>query len=118
ILCDPDHPALADFPTDIHTDWQWWDLNKQSKAIVLDSIGVDPIVRVIDNFVTNRSLGNIFEAKVGNGKLLFTSIDLQTNLENRLVARQLRKSLMDYMQSGAFQPSEALDFAQIDDLRE
>jgi hypothetical protein len=26
ILCDPHHPALADFPTEEHSDWQWADL--------------------------------------------------------------------------------------------
>lgn len=26
ILCDPRHPALAEFPTDRHSDWQWADL--------------------------------------------------------------------------------------------
>ncbi len=30
----------------------------------------DPIVRIIDDWVTNRNLAFIFEAKVGNGKLL------------------------------------------------
>jgi hypothetical protein len=26
ILCDPQNPALAEFPTDNHSDWQWADL--------------------------------------------------------------------------------------------
>ena len=26
ILCDPHHPALAEFPTENHSDWQWADL--------------------------------------------------------------------------------------------
>src|SRR5690606_18685782 len=24
ILCDPQHPALDDFPTDAYSNWQWW----------------------------------------------------------------------------------------------
>ena len=24
ILCDPAHPALAGFPTESHSNWQWW----------------------------------------------------------------------------------------------
>lgn len=106
ILCDPKEPALSTFPTDFHTDWQWWDLNIQSKAIILDELGLEPIVRIIDNFVTNRSLGNIFEARVGEGALLFTSIDLDTNLEERIVAKQLKKSLVDYMKSNSFAPKQ------------
>ncbi len=41
----------------------------------------------------------IFEAKVGKGKLLVSSADLENNLEKRIVARQLRKSILDYMAS-------------------
>ncbi|MDA1044929.1 MAG: beta-galactosidase, partial [Verrucomicrobia bacterium] len=26
ILCDPAHAALADFPTEFHSHWQWWPL--------------------------------------------------------------------------------------------
>ena len=26
LLCDPKHPALAEFPTENHSDWQWADL--------------------------------------------------------------------------------------------
>src|SRR5512137_1839475 len=24
ILCDPKHPALAEFSTEFHNNWQWW----------------------------------------------------------------------------------------------
>ena len=24
ILCDPRHPALANFPTEFNSNWQWW----------------------------------------------------------------------------------------------
>lgn len=118
VLCDPTHPALADFPTDFHSDWQWWDLNIQSKAMILDGLGVDPIVRVVDNFVTNRSLGAVFEAKVGAGQLIMTSIDLATDMNNRLVASQMKKSLMAYMESEDFNPSQELDFSALQKMKE
>lgn len=118
ILCDPSHPALADFPTESHTNWQWWDLNINSKALILDDLEIDPIVRVIDNFVSNRSLGNIFEAKVGEGKLLLTSIDLSKDLNDRIVARQMKNSLLRYMSSDAFNPGQEVSFAQVETLRQ
>ncbi|MEM6395127.1 MAG: sugar-binding domain-containing protein [Bacteroidota bacterium] len=117
ILCNPDHAAFSDFPTDSHTDWQWWDLNIQSKALILDDLNVNPLVRVIDNFVTNRSLGTVFEAKVGSGKLIFSSIDLFTSLEDRHAARQLRHSLESYMASDDFSPKVELEFGQIEGLQ-
>ncbi len=113
ILLDEKHPAFNSFPTSSHTDWQWWDLCINSKSIITDSLQVTPIVRLIDNFVTNHHLANVFEAKVGKGKLVFSSIDLTNKLNERIVARQLRHSLLKYMNSDAFNPSEEL---KMDDL--
>lgn len=110
ILCDPAHPALQQFPTSFHTEWQWWDLCINSKSLIVDSLEVKPIVRVIDNFVTNHHLTNLFEAKVGKGKLIFSSIDIQSDLQNRPVARQLLHSLISYMDSKDFNPEKKADF--------
>ncbi|MBN2165993.1 MAG: hypothetical protein JW717_06935 [Marinilabiliaceae bacterium] len=104
LLLDEKHAAFNDFPTNGYTDWQWWDLCIKSKSIIIDSLNVNPIVRVVDNFVTNRKLASIFEVKVGEGKLVFSSIDLHNNLKERPVARQLRASLLKYMESEAFSP--------------
>lgn len=119
LMVDEKHPAFDSFPTDSHTDWQWWDLCINSKSVITDSLNVSPIVRVIDNFVTNHHLANVFEAKVGKGKLVFSSIDLTSNLNDRPVARQLRHSLLEYMGSEAFNPSttitiEALQKVKLD----
>ena len=106
ILCDPTHKALAHFPTDIHTDWQWWDLNVNSTTLIIDSIqGGTPIVEMIDNFANNRKLASLIEGKVGNGKLMIATFDLVTDLENRPVAKQMLYSLMNYMNSTAFDPN-------------
>ncbi|UZR96857.1 sugar-binding domain-containing protein [Chondrinema litorale] len=113
ILCDTDHPALANFPTEFHSNWQWWDLCINSKSIVLDDVQVDPIVTVVDNFVTNRKLANVFETKIGEGSLVFTSIDLEKNLDDRPVAKQLRKSLVEYMKSDQFTPKQSSSFEDI-----
>jgi hypothetical protein len=117
LLIDPAHPAFTLFPTDFHSDWQWWDLCKNSKTIVTDSLAVDPIITVIDNFFKNRRLGNLFEAKAGKGKMVFSSIDLHTGLESRPVARQLRESLLSYMNSPAFNPKSNLSSGQLLSLR-
>ncbi len=104
LLMDPKHAAFRDFPTDFYSNWQWWDLCKNSKTVILDNLTVDPIVTVIDNFFKNRKLGNVFEARVGKGLLVFSSIDIHTYLENRPVARQLKYSLLNYMTSSDFKP--------------
>jgi len=111
ILCDPKHPALAQFPTEFHSNWQWWDLVTKSGFMILDDFpaGLRPIVQVIDDWNTNRRLGIIFEAKVGRGKLLVTGIDLKNNLNRRPVARQMLRSLLKYMDSSAFAPKSSIN---------
>jgi len=110
ILCDPKNSALAEFPTEYHSNWQWWYLISQSSAMVLDDLPADlkPTVQVIDDWFTARKLGLMFEAKVNGGKLLVCSIDLESNLETNAVARQMRKSVLDYMSSSRFSPRSSI----------
>lgn len=118
ILCDPKHPALADFPTDSHSNWQWWDLNTHSKPIVMDDLpkGLFPIVQVIDDWNTCRKLGLLFEAKVGRGKLMISATDLTSDLRDRPVALQLRRSVLEYMASPKFDPKYEVTTDQVKDL--
>jgi hypothetical protein len=106
LLCDPRHPAFNSFPTAFHSDWQWEDIVKHSRAFVLDSLprALRPIVQVIDDWNTNRKLGLVWECRVGNGKLLVCSGDLARDLDRRPAARQLRASLQNYMGSLGFNP--------------
>ncbi len=118
ILCNPGHPALAAFPTAYHSNWQWWDAMSHSNAIMLDSVsrGLEPIIRVIDDWVTNRSLGLIFECRAGGGKLMVSSIDLLQQQESRPEAQQLLYSLKNYMGSGSFNPARKIDVNAIRSL--
>ena len=117
LLVDDKHAAFTNFPTDTHTDWQWWDLCIQSKSVIIDNLEVTPLVRVIDNFVTNHHLANVFEAKVGKGKLIFSAIDLTTNLNNRPVAKQLLNSLLNYMDTENFNPSKTIEMNSLEGIR-
>jgi len=46
----------------------------------------------------------LLEGKVGKGKLLVCSIDLNSDVEKRIAARQLKKSLLNYMGRPDFTP--------------
>ncbi len=118
ILCDPTHPALADFPTDMHSNWQWWGLCNRSKPIVMDDLphALPPLIQVIDDWNTCRKLALAFEAKVGKGRLMVCSVDLVKGLDSRPVARQLRHSLLNYMASAAFAPSIPIEIAALERL--
>ena len=115
LLCNPNHLALADFPTAMHSDWQWWNLVKRSRAVVLDGIRpVTPIVESIDNFQHNRRLAHVFECRVGKGKLIFSSFDLLT--ERLPEQRQLLYSLLTYMEGEAFNPTTVITEADLRSL--
>lgn len=109
-LCDPAHPALADFPTEFHSNWQWWRIVKNARPVILDDTPADyrPIVHAIDNFARNHKLGLLFEARVGPGKLLVCASDLP-KLQDHPEARQLLHSLLRYVGSDRFQPARSLD---------
>jgi hypothetical protein len=109
-LCDPRHPALAAFPTEFHSNWQWWHIVKNSRPIILDETSPEyrPIVHVIDNFARNHKLGLLFEAKVGAGRLLVCASDLPA-LQDHPEARQLMHSLLCHVGSDRFQPAQTIE---------
>lgn len=107
ILCDPTHPALADFPTGFCSNWQWWYIVTDASAMILDAMphALRPIVQVVDDWFTNRKLGLVFECRVGAGRLLICSVDLSDEqCAKNPVARQLRASLLRYAASENFKP--------------
>jgi hypothetical protein len=110
ILCNPKHPALAEFPTEYYSNFQWWDAMSHSGAINMSSLpaGINPIIRVIDDWFTNRPLALAFEAKVGKGRILVSGIDLLTDLEKRPEANQLLFSFKKYMSGPNFNPNTSL----------
>lgn len=118
ILCNPSHKALAMFPTEYHSNWQWRDAMSHSNAIMLAPISseIKPIVRVIDDWVTNRSLALLFEVKVGKGKLLVSGIDLNQEMGKRPEAQQLLFSLKKYMASKDFNPTVSVEIGAVTKL--
>lgn len=115
ILCDPEHPLFAEFPTASHSTWHWWDLIKTGKAMVLDAFPTKlrPLVQVIDDWNSNRRLGLLFEASVGTGTLVVCSMDLSSDLNARPVARQFLHTLMRYISSEHPSPKVQVDVAAV-----
>jgi len=111
ILCNPEHPALAEFPTEFFGNWQWYDILQNSEALIIDEAPAEflPIVQFVPDFNNNKKLSAIFEAKVGKGKLIVSTLDLQKNIENRKAAKQLLSSLLSYIKSDKFNPENSLD---------
>jgi hypothetical protein len=94
------------------------DAFNRSKAVLLDGTPADfrPILQIIDNYDRNAKLGTIFEARVGEGKLLVCAMDLETDMERRPAARQLMQSLLNYTSGDKFIPSQELSVEVLDKI--
>jgi len=118
LLMNPLHPIFKLFPTDFHTNWQWFSMIKAGSALRLinTSADVKPIVQVIDNLERNNKLGMIMECKVAKGRLLICMSPLHTLTENA-AAQQLYRSIVSYMSDDKlFDPSEHFTAEQIQSL--
>lgn len=110
-----EHPALADFPHDGYSDWQWYDLVNDTSAICLDSVPlIEPIVEVIDNFNRAKRLAYAFEARVGAGKLFVSTWKLSDpNVAGRPEVRFLLNKVLQYLKNTAFSPTQKLSVGQL-----
>ena len=108
------HPVFRDFPTD---DWQnlnWWELVNRTQVMNLAEFPKDyqPIVQPIDTWHVSRKLGMLIEARVLKGRLLMTTLPISQKPKAKSqqpVARQLRYSILNYIQSKDFNPTLRLD---------
>lgn len=109
------HPALRLFPTLEHSDWQWEDLNVRSRPMDITGMPreLKPIVQVIDDFGRNTRLADIFEAKLGQGRIVACSMDISTDLPVRPTAGLLLQSLLDYISSNRFEPEVTITVEQL-----
>jgi hypothetical protein len=114
LWCDAAHPALAGFPAEEFCNWQWTEIIRGMRAVNVEKAPpqLRPIVSAIDDWNRNYKLAVLFECNVGAGRLLVCAPDIQSDLETRTVARQLRRSLLDYMGSDRFKPQTSLTSRQ------
>lgn len=110
LFCKKDHFVFNDFPTDSYVSYQWKKLLEDSFTMYIDKFPeeFEPIVQIIPNFYNNHRMTNLFEAKVGAGKLLVCSINLKNNGENSKEKKQLFRSITRYMNSENFNPEKEL----------
>ncbi|WP_042196083.1 sugar-binding domain-containing protein [Paenibacillus camerounensis] len=109
------HPVFGSFPTKEYVEHQWKDLMDRSVSLCLDEdfAGNELIVQVIPNFYHNRRMSNLFECRVGAGRLIVCGFDIQNDLPARPAAVHLKRSIMTYMRNEAFQPADSFSIGQL-----
>jgi len=109
---DTKHPALAGFPTESNCDWQWIDITSNTRALNIDTLpkALQPIVQPIDDWNRNLKLALLYECRVGAGRLMVCSIDLDAT---RPGTPSLRRSILDYMASERFKPVVPVSVADL-----
>ncbi|MFG6427458.1 MAG: beta-glycosidase [Muribaculaceae bacterium] len=117
LLIDDSHEAFRLFPTDFHSDWQWFATVANSHPLIIDRLpkDIDPIVEVIDNVERNYRLALMLECSVGKGKLMIISADMKKAAEHP-EGRWLLNSVKTYMASKRCKPSLMLSPQQVTDL--
>ena len=104
-LIDAAHPIFRDFPTDSHTDWQWWPMAVQRAVILPERI--QAIITEMDSYAFLRPMAKLFECRCGGGRLLFSTLNLH-HLQQHPEARALLGAIYRYMVSDEFQPDQVL----------
>lgn len=111
LLLQPQHPVFRHFPTATHSDWQWWNIVKRSRVMVLDTLPTaTPLIESIDNFVSNRRLSLLFEARMGSGSIVVSSTELGADLPE---VHHLLYSIATYMDSPHFSPLSTITPQQL-----
>ena len=115
-LIDDRHPALADFPTEFHSDWQWFDLLHRARGLVIndDLPSPIPIVQAIDSPCWRGApILLVGAGAVGKGTVAVTSLDLIDNLDTQPSVRQLRQSLLEWLANSTNPPAVVWSGSQL-----
>lgn len=112
-LIDDTHPLFDNFPTEFHTNWQWWAMASQ-RAVILPK-RYDAIITELDSYAFLRPMAQLLECRCENGKLLFSSMGLQ-DLQQYPEARALLQAIYQYMESEKFAPKQKMELAELEGL--
>lgn len=112
-LIDANHPIFADFPTETHTNWQWWPMATQ-RAVMLPYT-LKTIITEMDSYAYMRPMAQLLECRCDNGKLLLSSLGLQ-DLQQYSEARALLSSIYRYLASDKFTPEQELPLEVVQSL--
>lgn len=116
MVVDAAHPVFKGFDTESFSELNWKNALEHSFGIDLGALpgAFEPITLTVPNFMHIEKVSNLFECKVGEGKLLVTSLGLDDVADPSVLA--LRNSIVDYVESDVFQPAQEVEGAAIESL--
>ena len=112
-LIAAEHPIFRDFPTESHTNWQWWPM-ANTRAVILPH-QMKAIITEMDSYAYLRPMAQLFECSVGGGKVLFSSMGL-SNLQQYPEARALLDAIYKYLASEEFAPAQEMSIEELKEL--
>lgn len=104
-LIDTEHPILKEFPTDFHTDWQWW-IMATKRAVVLPH-PMKTIITEMDSYAFLRPMAQLIEFRCLKGKVLLSTMELHKS-QQYPEARALQTAIYEYLSGEDFEPSEEI----------
>lgn len=105
-LIDKDHPIFRNFPTETHSNWQWWPMANR-RAFILPK-QMETIIAEMDSYAYLRPMAKLFEGYCIGGRILVSSMGLQ-ELQQYPEARALQNAIYCYLVSDKFAPIQQLD---------
>jgi len=105
MLIDVQSKALEKFPTEVHSNYQWWVMSKGRPMILPKRI--QPIVKVLDNINRFSHMGLLFEVQLGEGMLLISSMGL-LNHQEYPECRALLNSFVEYLDGDGVLPNQSI----------
>lgn len=104
-LIDTEHPILKEFPTDFHTDWQWW-IMATKRAVILPH-PMKTIITEMDSYAFLRPMAQLIEFRCLKGKVLLSTMELHKSQQYPEV-RALQASIYTYLSGENFEPAEEI----------
>lgn len=104
-LIDTEHPIFKEFPTDFHTDWQWWIMTTK-RAVILPH-PMKTIITEMDSYAFLRPMAQMIEFRCLKGKVLLSTMELYKSQQYPEV-RALQASIYTYLSGENFEPAEEI----------
>lgn len=104
-LIDTGHPIFKEFPTDFHTDWQWW-IMATKRAVILPH-PMKTIITEMDSYAFLRPMAQMIEFRCLKGKVLLSTMELHKSQQYPEV-RALQASIYTYLSGENFEPAEEI----------